>query len=464
MIPLVVNVEDTEAGTSEQFAFIRSPVRIGRGELNDLPLQRPFVSTYHGLLQFDDQEARYLDLGSLNGSTLGGVRLEKNAPAVLGPGAELVIGTLRLTFARRSTVERLVPRQMTAFGLRASSFLQPLEEAPAPPPMTALQEPSSAPGDEPSSTAAPAVDVDVAVDAAADAAAAAALDAASLELNLQFLSYRGAWEHLRASLSAVLDGLDGSARRAAFTKLSALYPALAAEPQFRELGGLSPGATPPPEVAAPVPDRGAPESREGADAPRLLRAFVEAYLGERSLARGEDVRAVLEHVAGVLETFARSFLELRRGYEEFGSEMGIRTLRGEGAIYKVRDAPQLLAYVLDPGASGREQELQRAFADFMLHQVALLRGIVEGARALLDRVGPDTIAAQAPKGIWPMRAVALWKAFEATFHEIADEDDAVSSVLFGKEFARAYAAIAGDRAARAVGGEGEDSSESEPAQ
>ncbi len=447
MIPLVVNVEDAEAGTAEQFAFIRSPVRIGRGELNDLPLQRPFVSTYHGLIQFDDQEARYLDLGSTNGSILAGGRLEKNAPAVLAPGSELHIGTLRLTFARRSTAEHLaVSRRMTVFGLRASSLLKQLKEAPAAPP--APPEPPPAPPEPP---AAPFVDP------AAEAAGAAAIDAASLELNLQFLSYRGAWEHLRATIDAALSGLDASARHAALARLSVLYPELTAEPQFRQLGGPSP-APAPPGVETPAAAPRAIEGREGADALTLVRAFVESYLGEVPLNRPEEVGSVLDHVAGVLETFARSFLELRRGYEEFGSEMGIRTVRGEGAIYRVRDAPQLLAYVLDPSAAGREQELQRAFGDFMLHQVALLRGVIEGAHALLEKVGPEGIAAQAPKGIWPMRAAALWKAFEATFHEIADEDDAISALLFGKEFARAYGAIAGDRAARAPDGEDEGSS------
>ena len=447
MIPLVVNVEDGEAGTAEQFAFIRSPVRIGRGELNDLPLQRPFVSTYHGLIQFDDREAHYLDLGSTNGSILAGVRLEKNTPALLAPGAELLIGTLRLKFARRSTAERLaMSRPMTAFGLRASSFPRELREAAAGP---------SSPSDLPISPV---------VDPAAESAAAAALEAASLEINLQFLSYRGAWEHLAATIEGLLRNLDGpAARQAALAKLALLHPALAAEPRFREMGGPSP-APPPPDV---LPRGGEPrvlESAEGAGALRLLRAFIESYLGERSSSQAEGVGAFLERVAGVLETFARSFIELRRGYEEFGSEMGIRTLGGEGAIRKVRDAAQLLAYVLEPGAQGREQELQRAFADFMLHQVALLRGVVEGADALLDRIGPESVAAQAPKGIWPMRSAVLWKTFETAFHEIADEDDALSAILFGKEFARAYAAIAGDGAPTAQDAEGEEEPGSGPAQ
>jgi type VI secretion system protein len=246
----------------------------------------------------------------------------------------------------------------------------------------------------------------------------------------------------------------------ALDRLVALYPGLGAELRVRQMGGPpapAPPAPAPPLSQAAAPPPRPPESRDGADALRLLRVFVESYLGEGPQLRPDELGAVLDHVAGVLETFARSFLELRRGHEEFGAEMGIRTARGEGAIYRARDASRLLTYVLDPSAEGREQELQRAFADFMLHQVALLRGATEGAHALLERLAPEGIAAQVPKGIWPMRAAALWKAFEEAFHEIADEEDALSSVLFGQEFARAYSAIAGGRAAQA-----QDSEDDEP--
>ena len=48
-------------------------MRIGRSELNDLPLREPFVSTYHALVRFDDESATYVDVGSTNGSALDGV-------------------------------------------------------------------------------------------------------------------------------------------------------------------------------------------------------------------------------------------------------------------------------------------------------------------------------------------------------------------------------------------------------
>ena len=93
---LVVHVDDTETQKRAKYAFMKSPVRIGRSEINDLHLDRTYVSTCHGVVQFDGDRVTFVDLGSTNGTTLGGVRLEKNVPVEIGPGDELRIGGLRL--------------------------------------------------------------------------------------------------------------------------------------------------------------------------------------------------------------------------------------------------------------------------------------------------------------------------------------------------------------------------------
>jgi hypothetical protein len=98
--PLVVVVEDTRTGARARFAFLRSPVRIGRREDNEVPLPEPFVSARHGLLQFDAEEVRYADLGSRNGSALDGVPLAPDVPSRVGPGSDLRIGPLRLEVSR----------------------------------------------------------------------------------------------------------------------------------------------------------------------------------------------------------------------------------------------------------------------------------------------------------------------------------------------------------------------------
>src|SRR5512147_44394 len=119
---LRVRVEDMDGGEGETYAFLRSPIRVGRGALNDLRLDRPYVSTWHGLIQFDDDGIRFVDLGSTNGTFLDGDRLERNAPAVITPARELTIGRLRLVLSRggKSEVRKAPAEPVTHFALRVA--------------------------------------------------------------------------------------------------------------------------------------------------------------------------------------------------------------------------------------------------------------------------------------------------------------------------------------------------------
>src|SRR5512142_1531842 len=120
MIPLRIRVEDLE-GPVESYAFHRSPVRVGRGDLNDLRLDRPYVSTWHGLVQFDDEGIRFVDLGSTNGTYLDGDRLERNTPAVIEGEHVLTIGRLRLVLTRGVAEGRKAPPEpVTSFARRVA--------------------------------------------------------------------------------------------------------------------------------------------------------------------------------------------------------------------------------------------------------------------------------------------------------------------------------------------------------
>jgi hypothetical protein len=121
--PLVIVVEDRDGGVASRHAFLASPVRIGRREDCELVLAAPFVSTRHGIVQFDEGGVTYTDLGSRNGSTLDGVPLAPDAPAPLGPGAEVGIGSLRLSFA----LERPAPREDGSTGLRPGALTELME-------------------------------------------------------------------------------------------------------------------------------------------------------------------------------------------------------------------------------------------------------------------------------------------------------------------------------------------------
>lgn len=98
--PLLVEVEDLERGTRALAAFARSPVRIGRSELNDLRLEAPYVSGWHAVLQFDGDGVRVVDLGSTNGTWLDGAQLARRVPTPVRPSSDLRIGALRLALSR----------------------------------------------------------------------------------------------------------------------------------------------------------------------------------------------------------------------------------------------------------------------------------------------------------------------------------------------------------------------------
>src|SRR5262249_52390856 len=100
MLPLVIRVDDLETETSTYHAFQDSPVQIGRSSLTDLVLDHPVVSQFHGTAEFDAQQTWYTDLGSTNGTALGGAALPAQERTQVERKASLEIGTLRLVLDR----------------------------------------------------------------------------------------------------------------------------------------------------------------------------------------------------------------------------------------------------------------------------------------------------------------------------------------------------------------------------
>ena len=107
MNSFVVWVEDTEKKTRHPCAFAHSPVRLGRSPRNDIALPMPFVSSFHGVIHFDGDGARYTDLASTNGSEVDGVAAGPRVPVRLGTASEIRIGTVRLTISPPAGSEAL---------------------------------------------------------------------------------------------------------------------------------------------------------------------------------------------------------------------------------------------------------------------------------------------------------------------------------------------------------------------
>ncbi len=96
MTPVVITVFDSETGSTTDYSFASSPVRIGRNPLNDLTLPFPFVSGWHAVVRFDDDQAKFFDLGSTNGTLLNGEPLR--GPQPLHPGDRIRIGDSEFSY------------------------------------------------------------------------------------------------------------------------------------------------------------------------------------------------------------------------------------------------------------------------------------------------------------------------------------------------------------------------------
>ena len=372
---LEVQITDPMTGASRKMRFSHSPVRIGRNQLNDLSLDTPFVSEWHGTIRFDNNSVAYFDLGSTNGSMLDGKRLAKNVAVELTEASKLQVGGVELTVATQSAEGAFV---------KTLGWGRP-DDAPPPP---ARPGDRSRPPSSPSSSSSSSSSVVVA-------------------------SPRpGAGARAGASPSPSLPGPADGQR-------NPLHAAVAAADAAAVAGGGAHGHAPskPAFRAPPAGDEHAPAPVAGGVAAR-----------QRQL----------------LEAFAESFVGLRKGYEQFGAEVGVRTISGTTALHRARTAAELLDYLLqpnlDPAAASRE--LIAIFADLGIHHLAMMEAITEGVRAVLQSLDPRVNELDAGSGgILSRGRKAQWKTYLDRFDQLVTDDDELHTAIFSDEFARAYASV-----------------------
>ncbi len=231
-----------------------------------------------------------------------------------------------------------------------------------------------------------------------------------------------------------------------------------ASPTFRRPGGLQsvPPSTLPRPLGPLAPPRATSIEGRLEASTSLLRIFAQTYASESAeLRSAEDVERFLNQLSAVLEAFAKAFLELRRGHDQFGKEIAVPMIGDKTPLRHAKTPRDLLRYLLDSQGQGadRIRSLTEGFADVMIHQVALLNGIRQGIGALLAYLSPDELrrsSALSRSGAgslllktWPFGAMALWSLYLARHQELLQEEKTVQSVVFGSEFAFAYAQIVG---------------------
>jgi predicted component of type VI protein secretion system len=373
---------DPRSGTEQTYEFDQSPIRIGRNPLNNVVLEGNFVSGWHGIIRFDDSGTYYFDLGSTNGTCLDGNRLPKNTPVPITQPTRLTIWMFELTIIPGPTAGISVGRK----------------SPPRPFPVDTLVAGSrstdvfSAPGVPPNISQS---------QVSAPSPVVPAVPVAP------------------SSHVASVSQISPASYVASASQISPASPI--APSRIVSAGMRAPTATPP--AAGPrQPSQVLPPKQTAEQASeRLVRCLR------------------------IIGAFTDAFMGLKKGYEQFGSEVGVRPLRGTTRLHRARTSQEIIEYLLDPATDPEAcaRDLNAVFADMGIHDLALIEGISQSVRSLLAKLDPNSLDLKAGSGLWSGgRAKAKWTGYVDTFNNLLGEDAALHAEIFGEEFASGYASVA----------------------
>jgi len=412
MRPVVIRIEHPPPrGNVEEREFSTSPIQLGRNAKADLRLPYDFVSSWHGLIRFDEHTASYFDLGSTNGSEINGRRMSPGEVLEFDAPVRVRIADLTLTLSRAGATARPEP----------------------PPSLLDAYVPGEFSGTE-------RTIVPYHLGGRTTTEPTPLLDFDDLPPEIASLPRE------RVPSERAYGADVGAGPRAAY----------------------DPGRIPATGVPRAPTQRLAPR-REPSGAPvdglTLIRELSQRLLPSVPLPEtSDDARELLDRVASLVETCARGVVEMQAGQERMGQELGVQTVKHYTGLRFAASASAAIEYLLadlGPGDHRRLDELAVGFADSMSHQVAMLDGLVAGARALLDALEPRAIEVEVGAGrIGRFRE--LWSTFSAHWQRLAADDRKLVKALFGPEFARVYAEVGGELSAgwrRNEGGDGRDDGE-----
>jgi len=166
---------------------------------------------------------------------------------------------------------------------------------------------------------------------------------------------------------------------------------------------------------------------------------------ETTLPLTEQSSARLLRCLRIIGAFSDAFIGLKKGYEQFGSEVGVRPLAGTTPLHRARTAQEIVEYLLDPtmDPDACARDLNAVFADMGIHDLALMEGISQSVRALLAKLDPNAQDMKVVASLFSGgRARSRWSSYVESFNALLAEDAALHAEIFGEEFAAAYASVA----------------------
>ncbi|MFO0615510.1 MAG: type VI secretion system-associated FHA domain protein [Polyangiaceae bacterium] len=405
-VALVARVFDTQANQSFDVTFERFPVRIGRNQLNDLPIDRPYVSQFHAAIDVrNDRQIFVKDLGSTNGTLFQSQRLARETPVEITATPEITIGPIVIRIGLVAAQAKPAVADGTAGLLDFGEHQQQ--------PVVSQHFGRVAPGAE---------------------------DPYVRQVVPYVEAYRQAWQTVYRVIYDHLSRLPNDVRTNYLRRLGLEHPALSLESDFRKIAQYY-------QVD--------------------MRVFTEAGPGQAALAAiGElaqtlapglkppdDVQTVLafaKRLRDSMDVFLKCFCSLRDGYQEFEKEMLARENVASDPVASAKDAKELGNVLLgNQSTPDTARQLHDIFVEVMSHQVALLNGIMEGVKQLLVKLSPKTIEAELERagkggGMFGKPYDRMWKHYEVRHADYAGEDKETFLIIFGPQFSRAYTATAGE--------------------
>jgi uncharacterized protein (TIGR02270 family) len=140
---LRIAIHDPTDGSVKEVEFESSPVRIGRRPGNDLVLRHNFVSEPHALIEFDAAGVRIVDLGSRNGTIVGGKAITRDQPTPMVGRTQIDIGAFMLIVSTPTTGDGMASGDLSSTMVLPQLPEPPLNWTHPAPPRPAATEPSA---------------------------------------------------------------------------------------------------------------------------------------------------------------------------------------------------------------------------------------------------------------------------------------------------------------------------------
>ncbi len=413
---LLVEVRNLEGNTTDTRAFAPGMVRVGRNRVNDLVLPHPAISQFHCQLAVEGTSVVLVPGRATNAVTVNGREVAQGQRVALDPRAEVGLGPIALRCSLDPMDYQspdLVPEWLSdrfswAPDRKAAEVPETMNYSPAAARAYYASQQSSKTG-APIAPSAPAIDP-------AEAALLAALERRRVATD-------AAMSMVRERVSAA----PPSTRPAVLTALAEKHPDLAASEPFRALARECGLVT---------------ETALAEHALLRLRQVAHRY-GAAVPKSPDEADDVVLRLAAALDGMADAVIALRavlepRAFADVVAHGGAgEELRGDESVVLLR-----WLFAQDATISAKVQGLRQLAASLAERPGFLSGAVLEGVRALLDRMSPYALEQEktALRQGLPLDAVAqaeLWLHWRALFGWYVSNARELQATVLGSAFSEA---------------------------